>query len=209
MTSPRHTGTSTLPGWSARASCECHAGRLAVGSRAGLALWVTMLAYPGVLGLMMAPKWSGTPRSGRHAPKPASGSAPPRAGRDQALARAAPSWRSRKPPGQAAAEAVRAETGRVWAEAEKMLAGFRADAARDRDGAVRGVAQHHVDADLPIRSRSRSGAGRTSVAPGCSSSSNIRSSGSSAPGRPACTGHAAVCGPIVWSFFCPALGTRA
>ena len=33
----------------------------------------------------------------------------------------------------AAAEAARAETGRVRADADKMLAGFRADAARDRD----------------------------------------------------------------------------
>jgi hypothetical protein len=44
-----------------------------------------------------------------------------------------PGWRGRTPPAQAAGEAARAETGRVRADAEKMLAGFRADAARDRD----------------------------------------------------------------------------
>jgi len=34
---------------------------------------------------------------------------------------------------QAATDAARAETGRVRADADEMLASFRADAARDRD----------------------------------------------------------------------------
>ena len=61
------------------------------------------------------------------------------ADRDQALARAeqaeqATQLAQQEAAGaQAAAEAARAETGRVRADADKMLAGFRVDAARDRD----------------------------------------------------------------------------
>ena len=45
---------------------------------------------------------------------------------------------------QASADAARAETGRVRADVEKMLAGFRADAARDRD-------RDKLRADLRVR----------------------------------------------------------
>jgi hypothetical protein len=53
----------------------------------------------------------------------------------------------------AAAEAARAETGRVRADADKMLAGFRTDAARDRDELRAGLrgraerAEQQADAD--------------------------------------------------------------
>jgi colicin import membrane protein len=59
--------------------------------------------------------------------------------RDQALARAAqaeqPTLLAQREAARArvAEQAARAETDRVRADAEKMLAGFRADAARDRD----------------------------------------------------------------------------
>jgi hypothetical protein len=61
------------------------------------------------------------------------------AGRDQALARAAQAEQATGLAQQetaralAAEQAARAEAGRVRADADKMLAGFRADAARDRD----------------------------------------------------------------------------
>jgi colicin import membrane protein len=61
------------------------------------------------------------------------------ADRDQALARAGQAEQAgqlaQQDPARAlaAGDAARAETGRVRADVEKMLAGFRADAARDRD----------------------------------------------------------------------------
>jgi colicin import membrane protein len=61
------------------------------------------------------------------------------ADRDQALARAAQAEQAARlaqqetARAQAAEQAARAETGRVRADADKMLTGFRADAARDRD----------------------------------------------------------------------------
>jgi len=61
------------------------------------------------------------------------------ADRDQALARAAEAEQDAHAAQQeaaralAAADAARAETDRVRSDAEKMLAGFRADAVRDRD----------------------------------------------------------------------------
>jgi colicin import membrane protein len=61
------------------------------------------------------------------------------ADRDQALARAARAEQAAQlaehatARAQAAEQAARAETGRVRADAEKMLTGFRADAARGRD----------------------------------------------------------------------------
>ena len=61
------------------------------------------------------------------------------ADRDQALARAEQADQATRQAqqdaarAQAAEEAARAETGRVRADAAEMLAGFRADAARDRD----------------------------------------------------------------------------
>jgi hypothetical protein len=44
-----------------------------------------------------------------------------------------PAWPSRKPPAQAAEQSALAETGRVRVDVDKMLIGFRADAARERD----------------------------------------------------------------------------
>src|SRR6188472_4077358 len=59
------------------------------------------------------------------------------------------------------------------------------------------------------RSRSRSSAGRTRVAPEWPSSSNTHSSGTCSPSRCACPRNAAVCDAIVSSFFCRADDTRA
>ena len=59
------------------------------------------------------------------------------------------------------------------------------------------------------RSRSASSPGRTSVAPECPSSSNTHSGGTSSALLAACLRSAAVCDPIVSSFFCRAEETRA
>ena len=59
------------------------------------------------------------------------------------------------------------------------------------------------------RSRSASRAGRTSVAPEWPSSWKIHSAGTSSRACAACSRSAAVCEPIVSSFFCRALETRA
>ena len=62
----------------------------------------------------------------------------------------------------------------------------------------------------PWAAKSRNcSAGRTSVAPECPSSSNTHSSGTSSRLSAACARSAAVCEPIVSSFFCRALETRA
>jgi hypothetical protein len=74
---------------------------------------------------------------------------------------------------------------------------------------VRGIAPHHIDADSATRSRSRSNAGRTRVAPEWPSSSKTHSSGSSRCSRAAYARSAAVCEAIVWSVFCRADDTRA